>query len=195
VLPSTKTVSSTPRAPYLPPERDARSTVRLPGNLAIASSAPGSELARKPTEAGSLPTTAPPQAPVRAPTDVALAPTTAPPVTHDNPAPNKLREVQLGAAEAAIQRGDGAAAAEILKPLAATGLPRAQALLGRANGQQQNDLQAYFWYGVAARGGEPGAQALQDKVAQKLQPAEIRQADRSIENWKPKSESAASAIH
>jgi TPR repeat protein len=121
---------------------------------------------------------------------------TTPIVAHDNPAPRKVRDDQLDAAEAALRRGDATTAADILKPWAAAGVPRAQAMLGRAKegrgAQQQSDFEAYVWYSMAARGGEPGAQALRDKVAVKLQPAEIRQAEQVIERWKPQAEPTAS---
>ncbi|MGZ5217483.1 MAG: hypothetical protein ACXWKD_15405, partial [Caldimonas sp.] len=96
---------------------------------------------------------------------------------------------------AALRRGEPAAAAKILAPLAAAGVAKAQTLLGRSQearaGGQRNDFEAYVWYGIAARSGEPGAQGLKDKVAAKLQPAEIRQADRIVEGWKPRVEAAS----
>ena len=62
-------------------------------------------------------------------------------------------------------------------------------MLGRVHearaGRQPNYFEAYVWYSMAARGGEPGAASLKDKVAAKLQPAEIRQAEQIVERWKP----------
>ncbi len=117
----------------------------------------------------------------------------------DIAAANKLRDDKLNAAEAALWRGDAATAADILAPMAAAGVPRAQAMLGRAqevrSGQQQSDFEAYVWYSLAARGGETSALALRDKVAAKLQPAEIRQAEQVIARWKPRAESKASTNH
>ncbi|MGZ5204272.1 MAG: protein kinase domain-containing protein [Caldimonas sp.] len=107
----------------------------------------------------------------------------------------RRRDEALDAAEAALRRGEPAAAAKILAPLAAAGVAKAQTLLGRSQearaGGQRNDFEAYVWYGIAARSGEPGAQGLKDKVAAKLQPAEIRQADRIVEGWKPRVEAAS----
>jgi TPR repeat protein len=110
----------------------------------------------------------------------------------DEAPPRRLRDEQLDAGEAALRRGDLGAAAQILGPWASAGVPRAQALLGRAqearSGGQRSDFEAYVWYSMAARGGEPGAQAMKDQVAARLQPAEIRQAEKIIEHWKPRAE-------
>jgi len=114
-----------------------------------------------------------------------------PNVPRENPA-RSVRDEQLAAAEDAWRRGDQAAAAELLAPLATAGVPRAQAMLGRVHearaGQQPNYFEAYVWFSIAARGGEPGAASLKDKVASKLQPAEIRQAEQIVERWKPRAE-------
>lgn len=112
-------------------------------------------------------------------------------------APTRRRDDQLDAGESALRRGDATSAAQLAAPWAAAGVPRAQALLGRAqearpNGQR-SDFEAYVWYGIAARAGEPGTQALKDKVAGRLQPAEVRQADQIIERWKPRPEPSASS--
>ena len=108
-----------------------------------------------------------------------------------NPA-RSPRDEAIDAAEAALRRGDVNAAAQMLQPLAAAGAARAQALLGRAQEArapaQRSDFEAYVWYGIAARNGQAGAQSQRERVATKLQPAEIRQADQIIERWKPRSE-------
>jgi TPR repeat protein len=104
-----------------------------------------------------------------------------------------LRDEQLAAAEAALRRGDQAVAAELLAPLAAAGVSRAQAMLGRmheARAGRPNYFEAYVWYGMATRAGEPGASAQKDRVARELQPAEIEQAERVIKRWKPSAELA-----
>jgi hypothetical protein len=104
-------------------------------------------------------------------------------------AARRVRDEQLAAAEEALRRGDQAAAAELLAPMAAAGVSRAQAMLGRMHegraGRPPNYFEAYLWYSMAARAGEPGASAHRDRVASKLQPAEIRQAEHVIERWKP----------
>ena len=121
----------------------------------------------------------------------ASAPTTATPN-----AAARRRDEQLDAAEVALRGGDAARAAQLAEPLADAGLPRAQALLGRAqearSKDQRNDFQAYLWYSIAARHGEPGAQALKDKISSRMQPAEIRQADKLAEAWRPHAEPVAS---
>jgi TPR repeat protein len=109
--------------------------------------------------------------------------------------PRSARNEQLEAADVALRRGDHATAAQLLSPLAAAGVTRAQLMLGRvreaASGRVHSDFQAYVWYGVAARAGEPGAQALRDQVAPRLQPAEIQQADQAIERFRARPEAAA----
>ena len=48
-------------------------------------------------------------------------------------------------------------------------------------GVPQNQNQAYVWFGLAASSGHVAARARQSQVAERLQPAEMRQADRQIE--------------
>jgi hypothetical protein len=109
--------------------------------------------------------------------------------------PRSARNDQIEAADAAFRRGDHATAAQLLSPWAAAGVTRAQLLLGlvreAATGRLHSDFQAYVWFGVAARAGEPGAQALRDKVAPRLQPAEIQQADQAIARFRNRPEAAA----
>jgi hypothetical protein len=97
---------------------------------------------------------------------------------------------QIEAAELALRRGDAAAAVQIATPWAWAGVPRAQAVLGQARalrtGQQQSPFEAYVWLRLAERGGEPDAHALSDKVAVRLQPADIRQAEAIVQSWKPR---------
>ena len=49
-------------------------------------------------------------------------------------------------------------------------------------GVPRNNNQAYIWYSLAARGGSTTAPANRDRVARQLQPVEIRQADKLVEN-------------
>ncbi len=130
------------------------------------------------------------------PSPVAAAPSPQP-APRETTAARSPRDEAIDAAEAALRRGDATAAAQMLAPLAAAGSSRAQALLGRAQearpSGQQNDFEAYVWYGIAARSGQAGAQSQRERVGAKLQPAEIRQADRIIERWKPRAEPAPSA--
>jgi hypothetical protein len=127
-----------------------------------------------------------------APTATTLA-ATAPLLT----SASRRRDDQLDAGDAALRRGDASGAAEIAAPWAAAGVARAQTLLGRAQearSREHTDFEAYVWYSIAARGGEPGAQALKDNVAGRLQPAEIRQANQIVERWKPRPEAAPNAV-
>jgi hypothetical protein len=106
------------------------------------------------------------------------------------PTARRSRDDQaIEAAEAALRRGDAATASQLLAPLAAAGVSRAQALLARARevrtSEQHSDFEAYVWYSIAARNGEPGAGAARDKLAPRLQPAEVRQAAQIVERWKP----------
>jgi TPR repeat protein len=77
---------------------------------------------------------------------------------------------------------------EILTPLAQGGNTRAQLRLAEMYssglGVNRNYNQAYIWYSLAARGGSTTAPAERDRVAARLQPAEIRQADTVVENWR-----------
>jgi serine/threonine protein kinase len=120
---------------------------------------------------------------------VALARTEAPTRSSADAARQVFRDERLKAAEAALGRGEHAQAEAILKPWAASGLPKAQALLGRAieerRDAEQSDIQAYSWYALAALGGEPGAQAMRDKIRGRLQPAEVVQVERMIKSFVP----------
>ena len=123
-----------------------------------------------------------------------VAVTSVPSVPPSTTSSTRRRDDQLEAAESALRRGDAAGAAQIATPWAAAGVARAQTLLGRAqesrSNEKRNDFEAYVWYGIAARNGEAAAQALKEKVAGRLQPAEVRQADQIIDGWKPRGEAA-----
>ncbi len=190
-----KPVTITPRATNSPAPRETREAV-----LTHTDAAPSRPAVVPESTDTSLQTTpAPALVSTLAAPQVVSAPMAAQGPNRDVPATRSARDDQLAAGEAALRRGDDAAAAEILAPLAEAGVPRAQALLGRAQeqrlGRQQSDFEAYVWYSIAARNGEPGALARRDKVALKLQPAEIRQAEQVVKRWKPRTEAAASASH
>ena len=95
---------------------------------------------------------------------------------------------QLVRGEAALARGDYAIAYESFRPLAERGNTRAQTRLAEmyAGGQgvKRNPNQAYIWYSLAAQGGNASAAAERAKIAALLQPAEIKQADRVVENMR-----------
>jgi hypothetical protein len=98
------------------------------------------------------------------------------------------QEEQLAMGEAALARREYDEALKILRPLAQGGEVRAQDRLAEmyANGfgVTRNYNQAYIWYSLAARGGSTTAPASRDKMARLLQPVEVQQADRLVENWR-----------
>ncbi|MBI3917814.1 MAG: protein kinase [Betaproteobacteria bacterium] len=103
------------------------------------------------------------------------------------PAPSPQAQ-QLAQGEAALARGDFAGALENFRPLAERGNTRAQIRLAEmhASGQgvKLDYMQAYVWYSLAARGGSATAPTDRDKIVKRLQPAQVRQADRIVENWR-----------
>jgi hypothetical protein len=102
----------------------------------------------------------------------------------------------LASAEAALARGEVAAAVMLLTPWAEAGLVRAQMLLAGAQERRPRPgslFSAYVWYGIAARLGEASASAMRDRVATRLQPAEIQQANSVIEGWQPGPEPATAS--
>jgi len=115
--------------------------------------------------------------PVEAPPVVALA----------KPKPDPRVE-QLARGEAALARREYEKALEILAPLAQGGYSRAQdrlaGMYADGMGVARNYNQAYIWYSLAARGGSTTAPAGRDRMAKRLQPVEIQQADKLVENWR-----------
>jgi hypothetical protein len=95
---------------------------------------------------------------------------------------------QLARGEGALARGDYAGALEVLRPLAQDGNTRAQLRLAEMYasglGVNRNYNQAYIWYSLAARGGSTTASADRDRMAARLQPAEIKQADKVVESMR-----------
>ncbi len=63
----------------------------------------------------------------------------------------------------------------------ADGRFRVGEMYAQGNGVAQNLNQAYVWFGLAAASGHAGARARQAQVAERLQPAEVKQADRQVE--------------
>ena len=110
------------------------------------------------------------------------------PVEPAPPARRSPQEEQLAMGEAALARREYDEALKILRPLAQGGDVRAQDRLAEmyANGfgVTRNYNQAYIWYSLAARGGSTTAPASRDKMARLLQPVEVQQADRLVENWR-----------
>ena len=89
-----------------------------------------------------------------------------------------------------MARGDYAGALEILRPLAQGGNSRAQIRLAEMYamgfGVKQDSIQSYIWYSLAARDGNTAAAAGRDRMAARLQPAQIKQADKVVEGMRPR---------
>ena len=118
---------------------------------------------------------------------LALEPEAPPVVALAKPKPSPQAE-QLARGEGALARRDYAGALELLTPLAKDGNTRAQLRLAEmyASGQgvRQNTIQSYIWYSLAARGGNTSAAAGRDRMAARLQPAEITQADKVVDSMR-----------
>jgi len=88
-----------------------------------------------------------------------------------------------------LRRGEDAQAYRLARPLGDQGQARAMELLGRmaeeGHGIAPSALQAYIWYSLAAQRGQAAARPAAERVARRLQPAEIAQADRLVQNWRP----------
>jgi serine/threonine protein kinase len=141
-----------------------------------------------PDIAPSVPATASAPAPAASPASaavqVAIAAQAAPASAAAAPALDPLN-----AANEALRQGDGALAYRLARPLGDTGHPGALELLGRlaeeGRGTVPNALQAYIWYSLAVKRGQATARPAAERMARRLQPAEIAQADRLVQNWRP----------
>lgn len=112
---------------------------------------------------------------------------TPPVVALAKPKPDPLAE-QLARGEGALARGEYEKAHEILTPLAKEGNARAQVRLAEmyafGQGVKQNTIQSYIWYSLAAQGGNTSAVAGRDRMAARLQPVEVKQADKVVESMR-----------
>lgn len=101
------------------------------------------------------------------------------------PAPPKVDD-PLDMAVRAIAQGDHERAIQLLKPLGQGGDSRARTLLGaqyeHGRGAPQSDFLAYIWYSLAARTGSNTAVTAKVRVAARLQPAEVSQADQQADH-------------
>ncbi len=93
---------------------------------------------------------------------------------------------------AAYDRSDYAAALKEWRPLAERGDPKAQtglgALYGNGQGLPQDYVQAYKWFSLAAALGDEIARDNRDRAAELMNPAQITEAQRLAQAWKPKTE-------
>lgn len=95
----------------------------------------------------------------------------------------------MAAANDALSRGDNAEADRLARALASQGNAGAMELLGRmaeeGRGTARNAQQAYIWYSLALQRGHSSARASAERVKRLLLPADIAQADRLVQNWRP----------
>ncbi|MGH8703774.1 MAG: hypothetical protein ACREVR_21695, partial [Burkholderiales bacterium] len=155
--------------------------------LAARGSKPATAPAAKAAPQAGVATRPPPPVLPVAPEPSAPAPVVASAKPPEPPKPSPQAE-QLARGEGALARGDYAGALEILRPLAQDGNTRAQVRLaemyGSGQGVKQNTIQSYIWYSLAARGGNTTAAAGRDRMAARLQPAEIKQAEKVVESMR-----------
>lgn len=89
----------------------------------------------------------------------------------------------------AYERHDYATAWAELLPLAESGDPRAQLLIGRmykdGQGVLQDYVQAHKWLNLAAAAGQPQAGTLRDEVVRLMTPQQIADAQRAAAEWRP----------
>jgi serine/threonine protein kinase len=128
--------------------------------------------------------------PIPAPADPGAGgqPALTPPASEPAPAPAKPRAAdQLASAEAALSRGDFGSVGVIVRPLAQNGNAQAQRMFGelyeRGRGVARDPKLAYFWYSLGARGGNAAAAIGRSRVRELLQPAELKQADKMVDDW------------
>ncbi len=92
----------------------------------------------------------------------------------------------------AYKRGDYSTALKEWRPLAERGDPKAQtglgAMYGNGQGVPQDYVQAYKWFSLAAALGDQIARENRDRAAELMTPAQIAEAQRLAQAWKPKPE-------
>jgi serine/threonine protein kinase len=121
------------------------------------------------------------------PINVAVAPMTSDTKSAPPPAAHGASDL-LAQAERLTRNGDYERALSIIGPLARAGDPDAQQMKGEAcelgRGMKASAFEAYMWFSLASRKGSLKAETAKMRVASKLQPVEIRQADNSVAKWK-----------
>jgi len=106
---------------------------------------------------------------------------------------------QFEDADAAYNRGDYATAYRLFKPLAQQGIPEAQFNLAlmyvMGEGVPQDYVLAHMWFNLAGsrypaseEESREGAVKNRNRVASKMTPAQIAEAQRLARKWKPRKE-------
>src|SRR3981189_274824 len=81
---------------------------------------------------------------------------------------------------AAYNRGDYVPAIRLFRPLAETGNPKAQSVIGvmyrKGEGGAKSSVRAFMWFSLAAKRGDAKAKAELRQVSEGMTPTEISQA-------------------
>ena len=100
---------------------------------------------------------------------------------------------RLEDADAAFKRRDYATAVRLIRPLAEQGDANAQYNLGvlydNGLGVPQDKVRAYMWFTLSAAQGKDGAAAFRDLIARRMTPAQIVEAQKLAQEWKPNTQS------
>jgi localization factor PodJL len=93
------------------------------------------------------------------------------------------------AAMAAYGRGEYAAAARALRPMAERGVAAAQVNLAelyrRGRGVEKDLVQAHMWLSLAARQGETEAARRLERLTPRLSADQLEQSRHLVEQWQP----------
>ncbi len=93
------------------------------------------------------------------------------------------------AGKEAYYRGDYDTALKEWRPLAEQGFARAQSNLAkmyrRGEGVPQDDVLAHMWFNLAAAQGHEDARKFRDKLAGRMTPAQLAEAQRLAREWTP----------
>ncbi len=96
------------------------------------------------------------------------------------------------AGKEAYYRGDYVTALKDWRPLAEQGFASAQNNLAkmyrRGEGVPQDDVLAHMWWSLAAAQGHVNARRARDRLAARMPPYQLAEAQRLAREWKPKSE-------
>ena len=100
---------------------------------------------------------------------------------------------RLEDADAAFKRRDYATAVRLIRPLAEQGDANAQYNLGvlydNGLGVPQDKVRAYMWFTLSAAQGKDGAAAFRDLIARRMNSAQIVEAQKLAQEWKPNTQS------